>query len=325
MLNTQMPSLEGIFGQGFVSGDLGMQQFQMAQSNNQINQQGTLEEMMRKQQMHPLDMDAKRASTGLQVAQTGEVGERTRGARFTNDMNDRTREDQYKAHVSKYATEISDNDLKQMENSIQQLGYSNDPRSRQIAEELTKFKRSVIEERLKLNLQGENAQALANVQGGYQTRVAEIGAESRIEAASKAAEAKNTPTSFWANLQKMKKASEKYNSLNAEAARKQSLNPNDPEIPVLRAMAAEIQPQAAAELAAANDQKPGSVDLGRLPNARIPVVPPRSIEPPKGPQAAPSANGATAENPGIPKVGDVRKGYRYKGGHPGNPASWEKV
>jgi hypothetical protein len=312
-LNTQMPNLEGIFGQGFVSGDLGMQQFQMAQKNNQINQQGTLEEMMRKQQMHPLDMDAKRASTGLQVAQTGEVGERTRGARFTNDMNEATRDEQYKSHISKYAKEVSDNDLAQMRNSIQQLAFSHDPRSRQIATELMKFEKDIVAERLKLTQQGENAQALAHIQGGYQTRTAEIGADSRIEAAKRAAEAKNTPVSFWTNLQKMKKASEKYNSLNAEAARKQSLNPNDPEIPTLRAMAAEIQPQAEAELAAANAQKPGSVDLSRLPNGRIPVVPPRSIEPPKAPQQPSTLADVQKMYPGVPPE-KLREAYKKKFG-----------
>jgi hypothetical protein len=37
--------------------------------------------------------------------------------------------------------------------------------------------------------------------------------------------------------------------------------------------------------------------------------------------AAPAAGGAS---PAGPKVGDVVKGYRFKGGDPSNKASWEK-
>jgi len=39
--------------------------------------------------------------------------------------------------------------------------------------------------------------------------------------------------------------------------------------------------------------------------------------------AAPAASAATTS--AVPKVGEVRKGYRFKGGDPANPSSWAKV
>jgi len=48
------------------------------------------------------------------------------------------------------------------------------------------------------------------------------------------------------------------------------------------------------------------------------------IERRKQPGAAPSTN-APAATPGAPRPGTVKDGYRFKGGDPSNPTSWEKV
>lgn len=45
-----------------------------------------------------------------------------------------------------------------------------------------------------------------------------------------------------------------------------------------------------------------------------PVAPPR-----------PTVDAAMGKTPPIPKIGDVRDGYKFKGGNPGVPANWEKV
>lgn len=42
------------------------------------------------------------------------------------------------------------------------------------------------------------------------------------------------------------------------------------------------------------------------------------------PDTSPSTTTSSASS-GAPQVGEVRKGYRYKGGNPADPANWEKV
>jgi hypothetical protein len=55
----------------------------------------------------------------------------------------------------------------------------------------------------------------------------------------------------------------------------------------------------------------GATTQTTKPGKKIPTAPSK-------PEASPAAQGA-------PKVGEVRKGYRFKGGNPANQASWEKV
>jgi len=43
------------------------------------------------------------------------------------------------------------------------------------------------------------------------------------------------------------------------------------------------------------------------------------------PGPTPPSKTATPSAPGVPKIGTIEGGYRFKGGNPADPKNWEKV
>lgn len=83
---------------------------------------------------------------------------------------------------------------------------------------------------------------------------------------------------------------------------------------------------------ATNSPRAGTPAIGQLSNGQIPVNPPANmplVNPGQGqPPPAPLVNPNSSNSQGsanAPRVGDVQKGYRYKGGSPSLSSSWEKV
>ena len=66
-------------------------------------------------------------------------------------------------------------------------------------------------------------------------------------------------------------------------------------------------------------------DIGATTARRGQDMTDRRVRETGGRRASAGSNGAPAAPATVPKVGEVRQGYRYKGGDPRQPASWEKV
>jgi len=304
-LSDQFPSLESL-GHGAATGLYFGDMFNSAQQNRQINQQSALQDMYHNEQMNPLRVKQAQANVDS-TTQT------TRGTQFKNDMNDRTKEEQYRAGIAKLARETSDDELKQTKNSIQQLGFSTDPQAREISRMLTSHYEDVVKEKEKQRYMADRQEGLAHVQGGYQLRAAEIGAKSRENVAA----ARNNVVSFESAFMKLKKASEKYAALRDQAM----LMEKEGDMAAAqhyRQRAEEQKVQAEMELAAANEAKPGSVAVDRATGGRVPVVPsrglPDSARRQSGEVGPPTQNPATQEPQEITQdqYNQLPKGSLYK-------------
>lgn len=162
-LGVQFPEgLSGMF-RGFATSD----QLDMARQNNSINQQASLEDMMRRQEMHPVDMASKQASTGL-------VQQQTRGAKLKNDFDENTFDDRIKGELSKIATQISEDDFKQIDMAVQAGMMSQNPQERAIASQLNSMRRALVEMREKENLEHKNKLEQIGASGKIQKEVAGI-------------------------------------------------------------------------------------------------------------------------------------------------------
>jgi hypothetical protein len=100
----------------------------------------------------------------------------------------------------------------------------------------------------------------------------------------------------------------------------------------LREKLAEDTAWLAAPYGEENGYRPLTINPPDRPAGRAPVraAPTRTGTPPPPRRDAPAAGRApqkpaAATASGAPKVGEVRKGYRFKGGDPANRSSWEKV
>lgn len=148
-LAEQFPDLTSLYGVGPLSGYLGGQQIDAARRSQQINQQGALQDLFQKEQMLPVDMEYKRALTGQSRASTEHMGEQTRGLKFKNEMDDKTREEQYRANLSKLMKETSEDELKSQEAQIWTMYNSGVPHLRKAVEPLIPLMKDIATEREK--------------------------------------------------------------------------------------------------------------------------------------------------------------------------------
>lgn len=112
--------------------------------------------------------------------------------------------------------------------------------------------------------------------------------------------------------------------VNAVLTKYLSMAQFDPElqhlIPMLNTMLARNEKPYAAEVDALRRQGAGGIDAGAVTG--LPTRPPQPVQAP--PVATPGAAQPTP-TPTIPKVGEVRQGYRFKGGNPALKENWEKI
>lgn len=160
-LATMFPNLPQSDLPNYFTGKFMGQQQDAAMQNNQLNQVGALQDLWKNDQMYPLDIQGKQLSnqqTGLQ--NTG-LGLKNEDTQMSLEMRKKAAPEEYKALVTKFATEIDDNELKQYNNHIQRLTYSQNPQERAMGLELMNMSKDIWSEKEKLRIQGDNNMAVA--------------------------------------------------------------------------------------------------------------------------------------------------------------------
>lgn len=163
-LTEQFPQgLEDILGWGGITSS---QRYNTARQNQGINQQGALQDMFWKEQTTPVDIDYKKALTGQTLETTRGMGQR-------NDYEDRIKDDRYKAELSKFATQITDDDLKQAENAIKQLRLSPNAEERKVADMLMEGFSDVVKHKHQQKATMDRQLELEEMRGENQRKAAQ--------------------------------------------------------------------------------------------------------------------------------------------------------
>lgn len=176
-LAVEQPNLNQLFGgdNSILAGQLGLEQLNRANTNSDINQAGALQDMFQTAQTNPLkvrQMELGNQTTEAQLpgimANSGMLQDKAQVSRDTVDL-------QGKAARSKLIQDMSDDDVKGIENLAQMLAYSPDPEMRAKGEAMMQMHKDVLKERAKAQyamerqlelerLRGKNALDVANVQ-----------------------------------------------------------------------------------------------------------------------------------------------------------------
>lgn len=163
-LNEQFPAgLEDILGWGGITSS---QRYNTARQNQGINQQAALQDMFQKEQKFPVDLDYTKALTGQTL-------ESTRSTKQKNDYEDRIKDKRYEAELSKFATQLSDDDIKQNENAIRGLRLSPYADERKIADMLMEGFQDVVKYRHQQKSMMDRQLELEEMRGENQRRTAQ--------------------------------------------------------------------------------------------------------------------------------------------------------
>ena len=255
MLAENFPNLEQLYGQGALAGYLGGQQIDAARQSQNINQQTALQDMYWKDQMNPLEMEHKQSLTGLNKANTRSVD-------FKNDMNDRTKEEQYRAAITELSTKVSEDELKRAEAQIKALML--DPATREQGYYLHQHFSEVVAARQK----AEDAKELE--------RLKQRGAQDLVQKQAEAGKFNRTKPakSIEEEINAAKTARERHQKL-IDAATRARLSGDIDAFEAYMVRAEAVRPQAEAEIAT---PKPGGVAIDSVaPGLR--TNPPPQIAP----------------------------------------------
>lgn len=149
-LTAQYPDLNKMFGgMSMLPAQLGMEQYNTARGNEQINQSGALQDMYQKGESHPLDMEQKRLTNRTSEAMLPGFEADSGLKQDKAQVSRGTLPQQEAAMRSKLIADMSDDDVKTLGNQAQQLAMSRDPTERTIGTELLKQHKDVIAEKEK--------------------------------------------------------------------------------------------------------------------------------------------------------------------------------
>lgn len=224
------------------------------------------------------------------------------------------------ADQRKALMQVTEDELKQADQVIEQLRRSLDPADQDRGQKLYEFtgaaralKQKQAAEMAKEKFKEDEAMKRAKLQAGTSVQVANIGAAARTAAAG----SRGSTASPVALLSK--------------------LSPDKRLAPVRAILDSNIDPETKEPLtSAARAYYESMYDQDvRTQDAKGPMVPQQPVldattKQLVAPTPRPSVGGGTtatrqSSGPVAPAVGEVRKGYKYLGGDPSNPKSWSKV
>lgn len=165
-VNAQYPDLSQMFGQYSLNPlEYGMQRFESAQAADKTNQQQALQDMLFQQQNDPLKLEASRlANRGTEAGLPGIFAD-TSLKQDKAAVSRGSLGEQIGAAVSKGKADISDNDLKIIENSAQKMAMSRDENERNLGVALLKQHKDIIRDREKQDAQQVRQLAQIKEQG----------------------------------------------------------------------------------------------------------------------------------------------------------------
>jgi hypothetical protein len=321
-LGVQYPNLQQMFGQDSLYGTLyGMDQFKAAQANDVQNLSQSQQDQSFQAQKQPLDLAALTAGTAHTQALADQANAQTPGMAARSNMQ--VREDQtdasipmatrQKAAISKLASQMSEDDVKIAEDHIKANMVSPDPKVRAEAAALFPHLQAVAAEKLKLAQQGENDARVA----GIHARATEYASDNALKGALAAAEARKSVGMFGAA-----KTAEAKGIVLEQKAQDAYAEGDKEGGDALMARANAFKQQALDQKkAAATENASTKVDISAATG--MPTNPGPVATPYGQPQAAPATNPAVPAPNSIVDHGGIK--YRYKGGKPSDPSSWEKL
>lgn len=313
----QMPGLEGLVNTFGVYNpetyDKARQTFDLA---SQFNQQNLLDQRQayeQKQRTNPL------AVRQMELENEGR-GFNNEATRLGNVKTTRQNEidagipveAERAARLSDFAKKMSDNDMSQLKNTIEKGLLSLDPNVRKQAQQQRLMYGDLVAERDKLKTQHGYEMAKIGAQGKNQKDVMQMQIDAgRFNRPGKGGSAAKSLEDLFPTI----KDPIQRDGVLRMLIQKARLNKNVEE----ETFWTELQQANAVTAGYAGDIKTAG-QAGKVNPAAttgLPEVPRPQLPPVNGTQSPTPA--------AVPQVGEVRKGYRFKGGNPGDKTNWEKV
>lgn len=299
-----MNGLEQFFGhKGSIIGQqLGLQAFNQQQDLGAMQGAGELQKLFQAEQMNPLKLQEQTLRNQTEQAQLPGVQAQSELLGQNARIGRETLDNKISSTNSRFMQDMDDDQLKLMHNMAQRMAYDPNPEVRKAGVEMMEQHADVLKEKSKQKYVADRQLELERLRGSNSMAVARENNTTRLNL--KTADAQGKPLNM--------------SQLEAQLRENVKNNPND--VASLTALVA-LQQDKVERATAATQTKQDFT-------GQIMGQPPAPKEDPKAryvpPAAAPAAPSAAPGPKAPPTVGEVRGGYRFKGGNPADKNNWEK-